>query len=185
LLLQIDGDEYQRNVWDILDHIAEYHPAAHVVCITPSTLHPEQWMTHMQQVAGPDPASAYTELDRSVQNNKRYAGLMKGIIREWNKSRADVRDGNLRGNGKKVAVIDAFRAHSIAKGQHGVTNEQLFTDGLHWTAKGYEVCLEFRYEIGDQHLLHPACWTVDRHKRDHTDVANVRGHNSESNRLWI
>jgi lysophospholipase L1-like esterase len=139
LLVQIDGEEYQKNVWDILDHISEYHPAAHVLCITPSTLHPEQWMTHMQQITGPDPASAYTELDRSVQNNKRYAGLMKGIIREWNKSRADVRDGNLRGNGKKVAVIDAFRAHSIAKGQHGVTNEQLFTDGLHWTAKGYEV----------------------------------------------
>ena len=99
-------------------------------------------MTHMQQIAGPDPASAYAELDRSVQNNKRYAGLMKGIIREWNKSRADVRDGNLRGNGKKVAVIDAFRAHSIAKGQHGVTNEQLLTDGLHWTAKGYEVSPE-------------------------------------------
>jgi hypothetical protein len=102
----------------------------------------------MQDLNRPAPGAgsvgAYTEPDRSVANNKRYVGLLKSIVREWNKSRADVRDGNLRGNGKKVAIVDAFRAHSIAKGQHGVSNEQIFTDGLHWSTKGYEVCITLR-----------------------------------------
>ena len=80
-----------------------------------------------------------TESDRTIASNKKYTHLLKTIVREWNKVRADVKDGNQHGNGKKVAIVDAFRAHAIAKGQHGVTNEQLFTDGLHWSSKGYMV----------------------------------------------
>lgn len=96
-------------------------------------------MRNTKVSAGEGGAQEMTESDRTIASNKKYTHLLKTIVREWNKVRADVKDGNQHGNGKKVAIVDAFRAHAIAKGQHGVTNEQLFTDGLHWSSKGYMV----------------------------------------------
>jgi hypothetical protein len=92
-----------------------------------------------QPQEGAGAIQALTEPDRTVVNNKRYAGSVKKVIREWNRMHADVRDGNEKGNGRKVLVADAFRSFAIAKGQQGISNEALFTDGLHWSAKGYGV----------------------------------------------
>lgn len=121
----------------ILDYISEAHPAARVLCVTPSTLQPDWWLAHMRNLHTSDGGDPITESDRTIASNKKYVQLLRTIVKEWNKVRVESQDGK----GKKVAIVDAFRAHAVAKGQHGVTNEMLFTDGLHWSPKGYMVSL--------------------------------------------
>lgn len=121
----------------ILDYISEAHPAARVLCVTPSTLQPDWWLAHMRNLHTPDGGDPMTESDRTIASNKKYVQLLRTIVKEWNKVRVESQDGK----GNKVAIVDAFRAHAVAKGQHGVTNEMLFTDGLHWSPKGYMVSL--------------------------------------------
>jgi hypothetical protein len=96
----------------ILDYISEAHPAARVLCVTPSTLQPDWWLAHMRNLHTPDGGAPITESDRTIASNKKYVQLLRTIVKEWNKVRVESQDGK----GNKVAIVDAFRAHAVAKG---------------------------------------------------------------------
>lgn len=131
---QVEPDEFKQNVKSILEHIKRFHPTARVMLMTPSTVHVERWTKHMPELNKPEPGrgslAALNTPDREVATNKRYSGFLKNIVLQWNRDNAAEH---------KVALVEAFRLHALAKGQQGVLNEQLFVDGLHWSAKAHEV----------------------------------------------
>lgn len=84
--------------------------------------------------------------DRTVKQNHLYAGLVKNIVREWNQINTQPKpvdgtgeEAQEKAKRRRVGLVDCFRVLAIAKGQDGISNNLLFTDGLHWTERAYAV----------------------------------------------
>lgn len=112
-------NDYRTNLTSIVGELKSSYPAAAIVLLTPSTLNVAVTRAAEDSMDLPEDLRHYRQPD----NTKHYVNACVGV-----------------GEGAGVPVINVFDLHEAAVAV-GDKLEDLFSDGLHFTAKGYEVSM--------------------------------------------
>lgn len=117
LRFQIELEAYHANLIAIVGHLRKTYPSAGIILLTPSTLDPpavDAWEDTLQ---------IPTELrhPRYPRTTVKYVEACLTV-----------------GNKLKVPVVNCFDLHQFAV-DSGVPIGELYTDGLHYSEKGYSV----------------------------------------------
>lgn len=112
-------EQYSSNLKDIVKLIRTEYPVAKCILITPSTVDPQTASIWEQKL---DIPSALRSL-RLPGNTLQYVEACVEVGRQLD-----------------VPVIDCFAAHTEAM-EGGVSISDLFSDGVHYSAAGYDVSL--------------------------------------------
>ena len=119
LKLQVEIEAYRSNLVAILGHIRKNYPSAGIILLTPSTLDP--------------PAVSAWEDTLQIPNQLRHPRHPCNTIK-YVEACLSV------GNTLKVSVVNCFDLHQFAV-DSGVPIAELYTDGLHYSEKGYSVSI--------------------------------------------
>ncbi|KAJ9112549.1 hypothetical protein QFC19_000565 [Naganishia cerealis] len=109
-------EDFTQNVRAILNHLKATQPAAKIILLTPSIVDVDAWAALGREQGMP---SEFFE-NRTTEAAKRIRDAVVEVAKE-----AD------------VGVLDVWKLHEDAVNNGELEFRELFSDGLHYTAKGY------------------------------------------------
>lgn len=119
---------FTQNLHASVKFLKETQPSAQIILITPSTVDAASWSATGRAMGFPEKFS-----------NNRTPEQAKLI-----------RDAVLTvGKENDVAVVDAWKLHDDAVNNGEIKTEELFSDGLHYSVRGYDVSTCVRVRLSD------------------------------------
>ncbi|KAJ9124459.1 hypothetical protein QFC24_003249 [Naganishia onofrii] len=112
----VPADDFKQNVKATLKFLQETQPNAKVILLTPSTVDMAAWTAFGREQGIP---SEFSD-NRSPEAAKQIRDVVLDVAKE-----AD------------VGVVDAWKLHDDAVNRGDLKTSELFTDGLHYSERGY------------------------------------------------